>query len=278
MSHPLGLVGLYLLAVTPALLVGPWTGGHLLLTLLHVGVAALCLSKAREPGEPAPALAWVPLLALSLLYWEIPFLSQGLASGYHDPLVAGWEAALFGSPAMELAGRFPSVALSEVLHLAYIAFYPIIYVPPAILFFRGRHEEFVTTAIAIGAAATLCYTVFTYFPVQGPRYFGPPQGVPSGPIRAFTLAILENGSSQGTAFPSSHLAIAACQAVVTLRFQPRLGIVVTVLAAGLGLGAVYGGFHYGIDMVVGGAVGVGVALAVLRMRVSDTTGTIGETA
>ena len=32
MSHPLGVVGLYLLVVTPPLLAGPWSGGHALWT------------------------------------------------------------------------------------------------------------------------------------------------------------------------------------------------------------------------------------------------------
>jgi len=237
-------------------------------TSIHLAALVASLVVARRQARPSKLVAWIPLLALPLLYWEIPFLNQGIAVGYRDPIVAGWEAALFGSPATDLAGQLPSLALSEVLHLAYIAFYPVIYVPPAILFLRGRFEEFVTSTVAIAAAAGLCYTVFAYFPVQGPRYFGPPEGVPMGPIRAFTLTVLETGSSRGAAFPSAHMAITACQAVLTLRFQPRLGVLIAVIALGLGLGAVYGGFHYGIDMVVGALVGVGSAVAIMAARAS----------
>lgn len=263
-------MGVYLLAVSPPLLAGPWSAGHLLLTLAHLGAAAACILIARTPGSPPPILGWVPLVALPLLYWEIMLLNQGLSIGYRDPVVASWEHAIFGSPSTELAGTFPSLWLSEVLHFAYLSFYPIIYVPPAVLLLRGRTREFVVSAVAIGAVAAICYTAFVYFPVQGPRYFGPPPGVPEGPMRALALVILESGSSRGSAFPSSHLAFAACQAVLTLWFQRRLGVVVAILSACLGVGAVYGGFHYAIDMVVGGAVGVGAALAVIALsRESD---------
>ena len=53
---------------------------------------------------------------------------------------------------------------------------------------------------------------------------------------------------------------------MTLEALPRLGIVVSVIAAGLGVGAVYGGFHYGIDMAVGLVVGVGISWTVVRLR------------
>ena len=116
------------------------------------------------------------------------------------------------------------------------------------------------------ATAGLCYIVFVYFPVQGPRYFGPPEGVPAGPVRAFVLTVLETGSSRGAAFPSAHMAISTCQAVLTLRQQPRLGWLVAAITLGLGVGAVYGGFHYAIDMVVGAGVGLAAAVTMLRLR------------
>ena len=212
-------------------------------------------------------MGWAPLLLFPLLYWEVALLNQGFVSGYWDPVVMQWEQLIFGgSPSSELAARLPWPALSEILHLAYLGFYPVIYVPPAILFLRGRKSDFITSVVALMATAGLCYTVFVYFPVQGPRYFGPPQGVPSGPVRDFVLTVLESGSSRGAAFPSAHMAITTCQAVLTLRLQPRLGWLISAIAIGLGIGAVYGGFHYGIDILAGGAVGLGVSLVVLRLR------------
>jgi len=235
--------------------------------LLHLAAAALCIEGARRFPDAGWRSGWLPLLVFPLLYWEVAILNQGFVSGYWDPVVMQWEQAIFGgSPSSELAARLPWPALSEVLHLAYLAFYPVIYVPPAMLFLRGRRADFITSVVALMATAGFCYAVFVYFPVQGPRYFGPPEGVPDGPVRRFVLTVLESGSSRGAAFPSAHMAITTCQAVLTVRLQPRMGWLVTAIAIGLGIGAVYGGFHYGIDMLAGGVVGLGISLTVLRLR------------
>ena len=94
------------------------------------------------------------------------------------------------------------------------------------------------------------------FPVQGPRYIAPPAGVPDGLFRSLTLALLEGGSSRGAAFPSSHVSVAVAQTLLALRFQRRLGWVLVPVTTLLALGAVYGGFHYAVDVLVGAALGV----------------------
>ena len=57
------------------------------------------------------------------------------------------------------------------------------------------------------------------------------------------------------------MAVAVTQALLALRHQPRLGRWVAALAVGLACGAVYGGFHYGVDALAGAAVGVAVVPA-----------------
>ena len=111
------------------------------------------------------------------------------------------------------------------------------------------------------------------FPVQGPRYFGPPEGVPDGPMRRLTLLILENGSSRGAAFPSAHMSIMTAQAVLALRLQPKLGALLTLGMLGVGVGAVYGGFHYAVDMAAGALVGWVSAWFALKAHGARDTGT-----
>jgi len=202
LHRPLGLAGLYLLVTAPTLLPGPWTTGHVVLAGLHFTVCALCLQQARGPEDLGWLSSWAALILIPLFYAEIALLNQSFGVGYHDSLVLSWESFLFGSPATELAGRYPYPLLSESLHLAYFSYYPTVYIPPLILFFSRRHEAFQTTVVTLLATASVCFVFFVYFPVQGPRYFGPPESIPEGPIRALTLSILENGSSRGAAFPS----------------------------------------------------------------------------
>ena len=268
LRSPLGVLGFYLAATLPLLLVGLSNGGVVggwLVALTHIvaGGGAFWLASRKEVNQWLTL--WLVLLAIPIAYAEVPWLNQALASGYRDPLVLAWERTLTGfDPSRELAGRFSWLWMSESLHFAYLSFYPAIYLPPIALAVRGRLREATTTALGILIASVVCYLVFAVFPVQGPRYFGPPQGVPDGPMRRLTLMILESGSSRGAAFPSAHMALMTAQAGLALRFQRKMGVFLTLAALGVGVGAVYGGFHYTVDMAAGTLVGLASAWFALK--------------
>ncbi len=268
--NPLGVLGLYLAVTFPLLVGGLSSGGASsgwFIVPIHLAAAggATWWYTRRDPDQRVTLV--LALLAIPIAYAELPWLNQALASGYRDPLVLTWERALTGfDPSRELAGRFPWLWLSEPLHLAYLSFYPAIYVPPMVLALRGRMREAITTVSGVLIAAVVCYLIFAVFPVQGPRYFGPPEGLPDGPMRRLTLLILESRSSRGAAFPSSHMALMTAQAFVALRLQPKLGVLLTLGMLGVGLGAVYGGFHYAVDMAAGALVGVLAAGVALRVH------------
>jgi membrane-associated phospholipid phosphatase len=247
------------------------SGGSIVPIHLAAGGGALWWAS-RNDRDPWVTLGFA-LLAIPIAYAEVPWLNQALASGYRDPLVMAWERALTGfDPSRELAGRFPWLWLSEPLHLAYLSFYPAIYVPPIVLAVRGRLREATTTALGILIASVVCYLVFAVIPVQGPRYFGPPEGVPDGPMRSLTILILENGSSRGAAFPSAHMALMTAQTVLALRFQPKMGVLLTLATLGVGAGAVYGGFHYAVDIAAGVLVGLPAAGWALRVHAGRSGG------
>lgn len=204
---------------------------------------------------------WLPLIVLPMLYLELPWASVGNGRLF-DSVVQGWDQSLFGTePARTWAGALPSRPLSEVLHLAYILYYAIIYIPSVVLFCRPSGTEgkrpFYATMFAVTLTVVVSFALFSVFPVQGPRFeWGAPPGVPSGPIRAFALLILEHGSARGTAFPSSHVAIALAQALSSLRWRRSMGIWVAITTVLLAVGAVYGGFHYASDVLAGTVVGI----------------------
>lgn len=225
-------------------------------------------------GGTRPALLrvladWYPLVVIPLLYSELDTLNGAVWGGrYFDGVVLGWEQALFGTqPSVTLAAAAPWPALSETLHAAYLSYYPIIYLPPLVLYLRGRRDAFAMLMRPLVAAFVLHYLVFVYFPVQGPRYLFPAPGgaIADGAVYGLTHRILEAGSSRGSAFPSSHIAIAMVQAVAAFRFLPRAAPLVLLATLGLGVGAVYGGFHYAIDMIVGAAAGLAIGLAFLAV-------------
>lgn len=257
-----------------ALLIAYLAATGVLLFAAPVGVAPAVMHWALLAGVGAATLArrvpawlraWAPLLVLFFLYAELPALIQAAGHGHPlDGIVIGWEQALFGGqPARAWAAAMPSARLSEALHLAYLSYYPIIYVVPAALWFARRHDEFSEAVFALLVTFVACFVCYLVFPVAGPRYLWT-SPAPDGPFRRIATWLLESGSSRGTAFPSSHVAVAAAQSVLAVRYFGSRGAVLTVFAAGLALGAVYGGFHYAVDVVAGLALGLTTAACALR--------------
>ena len=284
------IVAGYLVLSAVALAFPHRPGAWPLLVLLHLLAAAVLLAgvpdryrwRPDEPGvrpsdsaaTPGPARRrqqaaaivadWYPLALVPLIYLEIQLLNTAVWDGhYFDGVIMGWEETLFGGqPSVTLAMQWDSLLLSELLHLAYLSFYFVVYLFPLWLYLAGRRQQFRKTVFALMLAFVAHYLVFVFFPVQGPRYLFPgPGGTQTdGFFYGLARSVLESGSSQGAAFPSSHVALAAVQTGNALRFAPRVAPLLAVFTLGIALGAVYGGFHYGIDATIGLLVGVGLAL------------------
>ena len=279
------LFALYLLLSGLALL-GPhrpavWP----LLAILHVGLAAWLLrpraTASPRLASPRAAIGWLrdayPLLVMPLLYAELPLLNQALYGGhYFDATVIGWERALFGfEPAREFAQRLPYLWLSESLLAAYVSYYLIIYAPPILIARRQGHDGLRDAVFALALVFFAHYLFFVWFPVEGPRYrLDSPVPVHArGPVYALAHALLEAGSSRGAAFPSSHVGVSVVATIVCWRWLRPIAPVVAFLTLGLAFGAVYGGFHYGVDMIAGAAFGalLGWTAPVLRRRLEPRT-------
>lgn len=279
-SHRFSAV--YLTVALAPVIAGGIGGWRLLLLAAHVCALGLFNHLRRrtaadirqDQGVLSGLGSWAPLLLIPLAYSELPYINQVFSTGYHDAWILGFEQAAFrGDPSADWAGAFPAPWLSELLHISYLAYYPLIYVPPLAYYVRGDRRAFFTASAAVMLAFFACLVVFVFLPVQGPRYLRPaPVGIPSGPIRSIVLWVLEGGSSRGAAFPSSHVAVAVAQVAVMARFYPRSSAPVALLTLGLALGAVYGGFHYATDAVVGAVVGLAAAAWVPTIRVRNALG------
>lgn len=234
---------------------------------------------ARERGPVGRFLGeWYPMLLLAGLYSEIGVLT--LASGFQNDLaIQRLEVAVFGS---EVSYRWiremPVPWLSSVLHSCYLAYYAILYTPPLALWFSGRREAARHTILGIMITFYLCYVVFLFYPVAGPRYAFPlPHNAATevAPAR-LTQWLLDRGDSWGAAFPSSHVAASVVATGFALRYWRPLGFALLLPTTGLVLAVVYGQFHYGVDALSGLLV-AGVMLAVMqRGRPAEVPAPAGE--
>jgi membrane-associated phospholipid phosphatase len=265
----------YLILTTPLALMGEAQEGSTRLSQIFIHLAfTLVLSwlayrstSGKDPGASRDGattpqegwwdlVSWLPILLIPFLYRELPVLNQVLVEGYLDPWVKAVEARVFPSdPSMSLAGRWPWAPLSEGLHVAYLSFFLFINIPPLLWWLGGRRDLFRESVFRMTLTFAVCFLLFSLIPVEGPRYGGiPPAGIPDGFIRELTLAIQERGSSRGAAFPSSHVAVVLVQALFIYEQRRGLGVAALITALGLSLGAVYGGFHYGVDVLAGAFV------------------------
>jgi membrane-associated phospholipid phosphatase len=255
--------------------------GDALPLVAHVVVmlfGALVLAS-RHPAL-RPIRDWLPLALGPFLYIELRWLIEGAGRPHADTLVQGWEHTFFpGNPAATWAPSMPVGWLSEALHFAYASYYLLVYVPPAILYLRRRREAFASTMLALTLVYGICFATYLILPVDGPRFLFGPAAAPDGPIRSFVLRLLQAGSSRGTAFPSSHVAASVVASMCAMHYQRPVGVVVALLTVGLALGTVYGGFHYAVDAVAGGIVGLAAwLLARAVCRALSTPGAQSATA
>jgi membrane-associated phospholipid phosphatase len=234
---------------TPGLLVV----AHLLM-LATVVLAAML--RERNPG--ALLAEFYPVLFVTAAYKEIGILNTARGVS-HDLIVQGWDQAIFGGqPSFDWVRAWPWPWLSWVLVSAYLSYYFIVAGAPLGLWLSGRRHAARQTILRIMATFYLCYTIFLLFPVAGPRYLFPlAQNAATAVAPAqFTQHLLNTAAAWGTAFPSSHVAVAAVASLSAFAYWRAFGIWFVVASVLLGLGTVYGQFHYGVDALAGLAAGI----------------------
>jgi membrane-associated phospholipid phosphatase len=247
---------------------GPHTFPAMPLLPLALGVAALVAASLAPRARRGAALARVlaefyPLLLTVGLYTHVGLVNAARGVS-HDALVQRWEAALFGGqPSLEWIRAFPDPFWSTLMHAAYLSYYAILAGAPLGLWLAGRREAARSTLLLMMTTFYACYAVFLAFPVAGPRYLFPPaeNAATAVPVAVLAHRLLEGGSAWGTAFPSSHVAVALVAAGCAWRGLRPLGAVLLPAAFLLALGTVYGQFHYATDALAGAAVAAAALIA-----------------
>ena len=241
---------------------GPITGWPYVLLAQALLVAGVFIApRARGAGRLGRVVGDLyPLLLLPALYGEIGIftLHRGVV---HDALIQALELRIFGTQvSVDWIRAMPNAALSWVLHLSYLAYYPILAAPPLVLWATGRRDAARATVLAVMATFYLHYAFFIFFPVAGPRYFFPladNAATAVWPAR-FTQQMLNGADSWGAAFPSSHVAASVVATGMAWAGSRALGLALLPATIGLTLGVVYGQFHYGVDALTGLATGCAI--------------------
>ena len=241
------------------------------------GVAVTLFAAMAMPQLVALPVAnvsrdWVPLLLLTLLYWQAGQFVTRSDRDFEERLER--LDLKYVAPALRWCGRRPAGGwIFLYLELSYWSYYPLVPAALAALYLQGRsgQVDLLWTAILLGAYPSL--STLPFLPMRPPRALGEKwtAALPSGRMRAFNEWVLHRGSIQANTFPSVHVVIATACALVMLDVGSWwVGLGFLWVAISIALGAVGGRYHYAADAILGGLVGLigflaGIALAAFRV-------------
>lgn len=194
---------------------------------------------------------------------------------FFDPQLCAFEKTLFGvNPTLYIDSHLLSPWLTEPISLCYFSYYLMIPVFFVAAYIRRDH------ALIRHAMATICltfflsYLLFFLYPIEGPRWHFEAlyQNAITGPVfRPLVEFVIEQGAVRGGCMPSSHFGVALVLLIYAFRHYSRsVAWTALVFTLGLGVGTVWGRFHYVSDVVVGGLLGL-VATLVIRKFATDTS-------
>ena len=187
-------------------------------------------------GFPPPFLSGAALL---WFFCETGWLNRMFFTSYLDPMVARWEQALFGcQPSVLFMEKLPWLAVSELFYAAYFSYYIMIGGVGLALFLRDRRHFFHYVSV-VSFLFYVCYLIYIFLPIIGPRLFFEPVGgysLAAGspalgaggqrirrrfkPGSSFKLMgwVYQVFEAPGSALPSSHVAVAWCTVWFSFRY------------------------------------------------------------
>ena len=212
-----------------------------------------------------------PILLYTAFYRETGALNQMFVADYQDPAVIRVEQWLFGfQPSLAFMDRVPWLPVSELFYMSYFSYYVMIAGVGLALFLRNRAQFFHYVSL-VSFVFYVCYTVYIFLPVMGPRVFfreiegyslpadleslagtsNYPAAVKSGLFFQIMGFIYRSFEAPGAAFPSSHVAVAISTAFFSYLYLPRIRHLHAVVVVLLCMATVYCRYHYVVDVVAG---------------------------
>jgi membrane-associated phospholipid phosphatase len=248
---------------------GWFVAAHLLcLALIHWLIRA---SAARPANRVLDFLRhFYPVLLYAGFYRETGSLNRMAYDGYLDPLFYRLDERLFGfAPSFTFMAALPYRVVSEVFYAAYFSYYLMIGGVGLALYFRARAQFYHYISVT-SFVFYVCYIVYIFLPVVGPRIYYPelshltlpaeampaavpefPAAVQAGIFYRIMAVIYDVFESPGAAFPSSHVAVAWVTVYFSFLYLPKVRWPHLVMVILLCLSTVYCRYHFAVDVLAG---------------------------
>ena len=127
--------------------------------------------------------------------------------------------------------------------------YPLVPLAFSIVWWRGGAAEIGRFWSSVLLAGFSCYGTIPWLVCDPPWLrIKRERGRDVAALNAF---VLRRVSHQLNTFPSGHVAVAAAAAAGVAVVSPVAGAMVALVAAAIAVGAVAGGYHYAVDVILG---------------------------
>lgn len=226
----------------------------LLITYLVLLTLQAAISLGRTWGLPPLLPAFFPAVPVLVIYATLGFIPE-LSPRDQDRVLSRLDRTLFrGDPSVWLE-RCARPWITEVMQLAYLAYYVLPLVLLGILYRRGEEQAFDRCVVALLLSHYLAFIGYLAVPALGPRFLLAgeyrtelPGLLIAGPIRAL-LDALEG--IKRDAFPSGHTSAILITVFYAARFTPEQIPWVAPIAGLMILSTVYLRYHYAVDVLAG---------------------------
>ena len=225
--------------------------------------------RVLAPHQASIFRDWLPVALMLVPYWQTGRFFMWPNERIQARLVEidRWLLHLI-PPVPGISGRYTRLSMEW----AYMFCYPLVPLGLGVLYAAGLRQYASTYWFIVLVPTYLCYAITPFVPALPPRSIAGKQQITPAPNRGrvMNLWILRYGSIQAISFPSAHVASAVAISFVLLRFVPIAGVVFLIVSFGIAIGAVVGGYHYAIDVLLGAVMALVIVAAWLSHLIPNS--------
>jgi membrane-associated phospholipid phosphatase len=224
-----------------------------------IGMAFLFL-LTRAPRD-AEWRDFLPYPAALLCYREAGWMASVVQPHDLETKWIVWDRLVLDTCHGRAAVESLGAAVPMVLEAAYLSVYVIGPIAIGVLYLFRRREEADRLWLALLLGLMLSYAQFPFWPSEPPRAVFPGMDLPAyeGALRRLNLFLVGSYGIHSSVFPSAHVSGAVAGALMlrrVMRDRRWVGDVFLLVAVLIAVATVYGRYHYVVDAVAGGAIGV----------------------
>ena len=236
--------------------------GEIIFYAFAAGLAAVIahyLSDRRTRTEAFFRLLY-PAIMFTFFYRATGGLMFLLSDHFYDFQLTAFEAAVLGvNPTLFIDTHWLNPWITELLSFCYFMYYPMIPVFLLVLFFKRRDEIIRSSVTAMSVTFFFSYMLFFIYPIEGPRWHF--ASLYQHQITGFIFRpaidfVMKTGAVHGGCVPSTHFAVALVIVLYCYKYFRPVSRWLLPVVIGLGLGTVWGRFHYVSDVIVGCIIAV----------------------